>query len=299
MSARRTNARKVSIPGLERLRRVPRKSLAIVGIVSLVAFVAGYALTTVAFSATSALSDVALVPDIRGLTVDRAIERLEDDGLLLVVGDSFPNASAPEGSILAQSPLPGQEVSGGTEVSIILSTGQPKEIVPDVTTMELPLAIRTLEAAGFEVMAEEAEGGGPVGTVVEILPTAGTAAPLPAVVVLRVATSPAFWYMPDVVGLSEDSAVIALESTGLKVSELRYESIAGLPPYRVAAQLPLPGDSVDVNSFVRVLVSLPVVESPGGGPVDGEESVGEPAPAAPSDGSGTVPAASAANPTGN
>lgn len=290
----------MNVPGLERLRRVPRKVLVTVGTVSLVAFAIGYALTTVAFSATSARSDVALVPDVRGLTADRATERLEDDGLLLVVGDSFPNAGVPEGSILAQSPLPGQEVSGGTEVSIILSTGQPKEVVPDVTTMELPLAIRTLEAAGFQVMAEEAEGAGPVGTVVEIVPVAGTPAPLPATVVVRVATSPAFWYMPDVVGMQEDSAVVALESTGLTVAELRYESIAGLPPYRVAAQLPLPGDSVDVDTRVRVLVSLPLVEEREGGLPDDEESAGEPVPAAPFDGSsGPAPATSTSNPAGN
>lgn len=230
-------------------------------IVALIAFAVGYVITTVAFTATSAGTEVALVPDVRGLTIAQAMDRLEDDGFLLVVGDSFPNAGFPEGSVLAQSPLPGQEVGAGTEVNLIVSTGQLKEVVPDVTEMSLPLAIRTLEVAGFQVMTEEAEGEGAVGTIVGVTPEVGTPSVLPAVVVLRVAISPPFWYMPNVIGLPEDSAVVALESTGLKVSEVRYETIAGLPPYQVAAQLPLAGDSVDLNTYVRVLVGLPAVES--------------------------------------
>jgi serine/threonine-protein kinase len=239
------------------------------GGICLLSFIVGYGLITVAFSSMSGLADVALVPDIRGQSAGEASRRLDAMGFSLLVSDSFPNVEAAEGVILTQSPLPGQEVSAGIQVSVTVSTGGPKETVPDITGMPLPLARRTLEAAGFEVLTEDVAGAGPVGSIVETVPEVGTEVRFPAVVVLRISISPPYWFMPDVTGMGEDAAILTLESTGLKVSEVRYDRVSGFLPYQVAVQQPLAGDSVDVNTFVRVLISLPT-EDPGdfrdGGP---------------------------------
>jgi beta-lactam-binding protein with PASTA domain len=100
-------------------------------------------------------------------------------------------------------------------------------------------------------------GAGAVGSIVGTYPEIGTEARLPTTVVLRIATSPPWWPMPNVIGLGDDDAILALESSGLKVSEVRYERLSGLPPYQVAAQQPLAGDSVDVNTYVRIMINLP------------------------------------------
>lgn len=234
--------------------------LAIVAAVAIVAFGVGYGLTTVAFAAGGTGADVALVPDVRELTTAEAERRLSRAGFPMVVSDSFPNIEIPEGAVLAQSPLPGQEVSAGAEVSVIVSTGQPRPIVPDVSSMSVSMALRALEAAGFTVSMEDAPGEGSPGEIVGTVPEAGTPLPVPASVVLRIGASPDFVNMPLVLGMPEDSAVVSLEAAGLRVTEIRYEADATTPPYRVIFQNPAPGDSVDFQSPVRIRVSMPVVE---------------------------------------
>src|SRR5690606_28819819 len=123
-----------------------------------------------------------------------------------------PNIDIPQGAILAQSPLPGQEVSAGAEISVIVSTGQPRPSVPNVSGMSVSMAIRSLEAAGFEVVTEDVPGEGVAGDIIGTVPEAGSPLPIPAQVVLRIGASPLFVNMPLVVGLPEDSAVVSLES---------------------------------------------------------------------------------------
>ncbi len=239
---------------------IGRRAVVIVGVVALGAFLIGYGVTALAFTRGNAVTDIALVPDVRSLNMADATRQLRAADLSIAVGDSFPNAEVPEGAILAQTPLPGQEVSLGTEVRVILSTGQSRPIVPDVGVMPLAMAIRSLEAAGFEVVVEEAPGEGSVGRVVEVVPPAGTAVPLPASVVLRIGARPLYLQMPEVIGMTEDSAREAVEGAGLKVTEVRYEPNGTVAPYHVIAQVPAPGDSIDPGNMVRLFVSLPEVD---------------------------------------
>lgn len=269
-----------SATGLGRLIR-PRTA-AIVAVVAILSFGVGYGITAMAFTAGGAGADVALVPDVREMTLADAERRLSRAGFPMVVSDSFPNIGIPLGSVLAQSPLPGQEVAAGAEISVILSTGQPRPIVPDVASMSISMAIRSLEAAGFGVSMEDAPGEGSPGHIVGTVPEAGTPLPIPASVVIRVGASPLFVNMPLVLGMPEDSAVVSLEAAGLRVAEVRYEADASTPPYRVVFQDPAPGDSLDFQSAVRIRVSMPEVERPS---IDDEDAAdappSDPAPAAP------------------
>jgi beta-lactam-binding protein with PASTA domain len=247
------------------------RAMAAVAIVAVIAFGVGYGLTAMAFASGGAGADVALVPDVRELTLADAERRLSRAGFAMVVSDSFPNVDIPQGAVLAQSPLPGQEVSSGAEVSVIISSGQPRPIIPDVSSMSVSMAIRSLEAAGFTVSMEDAPGEGTPGAIVGTVPEAGTPLPVPASIVLRVGASPDFLNMPLVLGMPEDSAVVSLEAAGLRVTEVRYEADAASPPYRVIFQNPAPGDSVDFQGAVRLRVSMPVVGSGSDRPVDGAE----------------------------
>jgi serine/threonine-protein kinase len=240
--------------------RVNPKAVLVVGGVALGAFLIGYGVTALAFTTGNAATDIALVPDVRQLNLADATSRLRDADLTLAVGDSFPNAEVAAGAVLAQTPLPGQEVSIGSEVRVMVSTGQPRPVVPDVAAMPLAMALRSLQAAGFEVVVEEMPGEGSPGRVVDVAPTAGTSVPLPATVVLRVGAEPLFLWMPPVIGMLEDSARVALEDLGLQITEVRYESTSSEPPYRVLGQQPAPGDSIDPGMQVRLLVSLPEVD---------------------------------------
>jgi eukaryotic-like serine/threonine-protein kinase len=191
--------------------------------VGLAAFLIGFAITALAFTGGRAPADVVMVPDVREMQIADARRSMSAAGLGVELGDSFPNP-LPVGTVLAQSPLPGREVSPGIDVRLVLSSGPPRPSVPDVEAMPLALATRALQTAGFDVRVEEAPGEGSVGRVVAMNPAAGTPLQLPATVVLRVGAGAPLSTVPGVIGMLEDDAREALLGAGLSIGGVDYQS---------------------------------------------------------------------------
>lgn len=221
--------------------------------IALGAFIIGYGVTAFAFISGRAHSDVVTVPDVREMSFTDATRLLTRAGLQGIVSDSFPNPSIEAGAVIAQSPLPGQEVGPGAEVSIIVSSGPQRPEVPDVSTMALALATRALQTAGFQVLVEDAEpGDGPRGQIVEVVPAPGTSLALPATVRLRIGVGLGDFAMPFLVGMGEEAARDTLATLDLVLAEVVYESGVDVPPLEVVAQDPVPGDTVSEGSSVRL-----------------------------------------------
>lgn len=241
--------------------------LMIVG-VGAAAFLIGYGITALAYTRGASPSEVRLVPDVRDLTVPEARRLMDRAELTLAVGDSFPNAETPAGAILTQTPLPGQEVSPGVEVRVIVSTGQPRPRVPEVEAMPVALATRSLQAAGFDVLVEEAPGEGTPGRVVGVIPEPGTAVTLPATVRLRVGSGALEMPMPVLIGMDESTARQTVEAAGLTIGEIVYEGGGFGGPGEVVGQEPPPGESVSAGAEVRLRINAPF-ESTGPAGADG------------------------------
>ena len=62
-----------------------------------------------------------------------------------------PSPSLPPGSVLWQDPTSGVAVPRGTIVSLILASGIPRVMVPDVRGFDVEFAQRLLMAAGLRV----------------------------------------------------------------------------------------------------------------------------------------------------
>ncbi len=217
------------------------------------AFVIGYAVTALAFRGGRAPADVVTVPDLRELSFTEATATLDRVGLHGIVSDSFPNPNIPAGSVVAQTPLPGQEVSPETDVSFIVSTGPLRPEVPDVISMAIPLATRALQTAGFEVLVEEAEpGDGARGEIVEVVPAPGTRLALPATVRIRIGIGLGDFEMPFLVGMPEAAARDTIAALELELGEVVYESPEARGALEVVAQEPVPGDTVSAGAVVRL-----------------------------------------------
>lgn len=236
-----------------------RRIVFLVVAVGITAFVIGYGMTALAFTTGAAPADVVMVPDVRVMPVDDAEREMADVGLALAVGDSFPNPDVPAGAILTQSPLPGQEVSPGVEVTVIISTGPRRPLVPDVTEMPLTLAVRALQTAGFDVVVQDtifqdslalAEPG----SVVAIEPAPGTPLRLPASVRVLVGQAATVVAMPSLIGMLEENAREIIEGLGLELTEVLYPEARPNDAPGVIWQEPPPGDSIDVGSTVRLQV---------------------------------------------
>jgi len=128
----------------------------------------------------------ATVPDLTNHTQDAAQTALVDAGLLLGAVTPEPSTTVPSGEVIRQDPAAGVEVAKGSAVNIVVSSGSPSPspspsptastvTIRNVYGMDSTSATDTLTADGFDVKVKQKGGTGqPPGTVVEMVPEAGT-----------------------------------------------------------------------------------------------------------------------------
>lgn len=156
-----------------------------------VLFIAGYLIAVMLlFPPPPVPEDGISVPDLAGQTMGSARVLLEPLGLRLGDTVSLPHESAIEGTIIAQSPLPGQQTRTGSQIRVGLSAGPAAVTVPDVVGLGARRAATLLERLGFSVQQEFETSLETNGMVIRSTPSAGTRRPLPATVRLVVSSGP-------------------------------------------------------------------------------------------------------------
>ena len=237
-----------------------RRFLLQTALIAAVAFGIGYLLVTL-FLFGSAPDRVVTVPDLRGVGVEQARSTLERADLVFEAGSELVHPRVPAGSVLAQSPLPGQEVAPGSAVQVVVSAGRDRMPIPDVSRLGAEQAVQVLQRTGFRVLLQEVSDLRDSGQVVEIRPSAGTPVELPGRVQLVVSSGPPRVPVPDLYGLTEGEARAVLDDAGLSIGEIELEPISPERPGVVIGQNPAPEDSAAVGSAVQLtVVGLPPVE---------------------------------------
>jgi len=226
-----------------------------VGGVILGGWLLGYMVSTrLVFPAPPPPGDLFPIPDVRGLGVASASERLAGAGLSLGAVDSLLHPSVAVGLILGQSPLPGQVARPDAPVRVTISLGPQTRAVPDVRSLELSRARTVLETSGFLVRVDTVQSTIERGRVVSLVPQPGSAVPLPSEIRLAVSAGPPVVVMPFVLGLGEDEARTLLDSLGLVVSEVEEVFRFGRDQGIVVQQEPASDMELERGSSVRLQV---------------------------------------------
>lgn len=209
------------------------------------------------FPATSAAesSQLVEVPDLVGLTADEAREALGSADLEYRLGTEVAHRRAPEGAVLAQSPLPGQFARPGAPVSITLSLGPRRRVVPDLRGLSDRQGAIVLERLGFRTGRDSASSAVERGRVVGTRPGSGTELTLPAEVTVVVSRGPDVVQVPDLVGLHVDDVEGRLASAGLMLGEVQYDPEARAAPGRVVGQSPAPDFALRAGGRVSVRIA--------------------------------------------
>ena len=236
-----------------------RLLLRVLGI-GLGAFVVGYVLTTLLVFPGFGRQAIVTVPDLRGRTFGAARRIADQGGVDVARGPWLYHPTVDSGAVLAQSPLPGQEVTRGAVVRVTLSAGRERRPVPQVADLTAAQAQDLLRRTGFavrvrRVLSERAEG-----RVLGVKPEAGTVLPVLATVELTLSAGPPVVVVPivavpDLAGMPEPQARAALREAGLRLGEIAYEPGSPVPLGGIAAQSPSAGDSVRAGTPVRVTIS--------------------------------------------
>jgi serine/threonine-protein kinase len=197
---------------------------------------------------------VVAVPNVVGATADEARRVLEEAKLIVRVLEA-PSDTVPAGSVIAQSPSAGVELTPGSTVEITVSTGQEQAAVPSVVGMDLTNAENTLIAAGMTLGAVTEEGNdAPKGQVIVQSPEAGAAAPAGTAVAVIVSTGPASVPVPAVVNLARGDAEAQITGAGFAVDA--QEAAVSDPGQDgiVISQNPASGSSKPKGSTVTIVV---------------------------------------------
>jgi eukaryotic-like serine/threonine-protein kinase len=194
------------------------------------------------------------VPDVVGLTENRATQELEDAGLEARTRNRS-NAEVDEGEVFRQSPEAGATAEEGDTVTIFVSSGPGEVTVPNLLTLTEDQAEAALEDVGLELgrvrnrSSESAEG-----TVIEQNPGSGELLNEGEAVNIIISTGITTIAVPDVVGLPEADAVAAIEGEGL-TADVVTEPSDDVEEGIVIAQDPGEGTELEEGDTVQILVS--------------------------------------------
>jgi serine/threonine-protein kinase len=123
-------------------------------------------------------SPTVAVPALNGLTEAQAAGRLKAKHLYLGSVGTQTSSTVTQGTVMSQSVPATEQVARGTKVSVVLSSGPPEPIVPDVLNMPYVQAQDKLTGLGFQVRTSWKPGAGmQPGAVIKVVPAVGTPAP--------------------------------------------------------------------------------------------------------------------------
>lgn len=242
--------------GLARwIPRAGRRTWALGAGMIVAGWLVGYLVATrLVFPAPAPPGDLYEVPDLSGLDLNTARERIEGIGLELAGVDSVAHPTRPRSLILGQSPLPGQLALPDSPVRVTVSLGPERRAIPDVVGLLSDRARIVLEASGFVVVVDSTESEEPRGRVIDLDPEPGEEVALPAEVQLMISTGPPLVAMPLVLGMPRADAVAALDSMGLVVSEVEEVFRFGRDQGIVVEQEPAADTELRRGSEVRLSV---------------------------------------------
>ena len=196
------------------------------------------------------------VPAVSGLPLAQARADIVKANLVVGPVTTQSSATVPSGNVISTNPADGTNVKAHSSVSLLVSAGQAKKVVPNVTGMQEQAAISALDSAGLNSNVKQVQSSQPQNTVVSQSPPANSKVAPGTIVTLNVSAGGAS--VPNVIGQSQAAATQLLFSMGFKVNAVvSANAPAGTPPGIVFSQNPDPNSNAPSGATITIDVSPP------------------------------------------
>jgi serine/threonine-protein kinase len=197
------------------------------------------------------------VPDVREVTLDQGRLILETRKLFLLVESEREDPSIPEGSIINQSPVPGSFVKRGTPISVVVSKGERGLAIPNLCSVPLEEARKTLEEMGLKVgnITEQFSDSIIKGSIISTFPSLNSVVKEGAIIDLVVSTGKEEVLVPNVLGRRLGQAKETLEKASLKVGLIDYVCDVDKLFDIILRQNPRPGERVTKSTPVNLTIN--------------------------------------------
>lgn len=236
-------------------RGAPRRAFPYL-LVATTGFLAAYLILFFFAFPAEVIPDEAEVPNVVGMTFDRASRALTRAGFTTVEGEARFHRVVAAAVVLQQDPPADSRQKRGTEVRLAISAGQRSAEVPQLTGMTEQSARVALANAGFELgTINRQNSDNPRGMVFMTDPPPGDQVQLPATVNLIISEGPAIIIAPDLVGRTLPEARSLLEQIGLRLGNVSQDTSSFQIENTVLRQIPAGGQPVPTGGTVNVVVS--------------------------------------------
>ncbi len=228
-----------------------RVGIAIAAVVAIAAIAIAVLMFTGFFSSGEA------IPDVSGMTVEKATEALEDAGFEVdtTIEEEY-SEDIEEGYVIGTDPEAGTKAKAGSTVTLIVSLGYEETEVPDLEGKTAEEAKKLLAEAGLVAEAGDQEESDEVekGYIIRTEPEAGTTVAKGSTVIYIVSSGVGNVEVPDVAGYTQSSAVSTLESAGFEVNIVEANDDDISSGYVISTN-PSAGTTVAKGTTVTVTVS--------------------------------------------
>ena len=196
-----------------------------------------------------------VVPSLAGLTVKDARTELSDLGLRLEIGVEEFSEDVSEGKIIKSDPAGGGRVDPNGLVTVIVSKGKERFIIPDLVGLKPDVAQGLIEDNKLIVgeIVEEFSSELPKGLILRTSPVSGERVKRDTPLTLFISKGVEQVSLGDYKGKSGEQALNELVSAGFDV-KTRYIFSEDLPAGAVVSQTPGSGEA-DKGSTITLIVS--------------------------------------------
>jgi RHS repeat-associated protein len=198
------------------------------------------------------------VPEVTGQTKDNAQAALLAAGLVIGTITTNYSDTVPTNNIVSQDPPAGNSVAPGTAVKLVVSLGQEQVSIPNVVGMSQAAATAAIQSARCSLgsISTASSDVVPTGQVITQTPPGGTATISGAVVSLVISSGSPPLTIPDVIGLTQQSANDTLKAKGFVLGSVTNANSAIVTVGNIMSQNPAVGTITDKGVAVAVVVSL-------------------------------------------
>ncbi len=192
--------------------------------------------------------------DYTGINADDAIAELEGMGVVVKTSQEMSD-EVEEGQVIRQLPTAGQVVETGDSIRLFVSSGPNKFDLDNYVGSESKEAQTELETQGIIVsLTEEYNDSVPAGVVISQSPVAGTEMKKGDSVQLKVSLGAELMNVPNLLGLTVETANDALKNNNLKLGNVT-EISSGQAKGVVVKQSIAENTKVDKNTVVDIVIS--------------------------------------------
>ncbi|MFW6124450.1 MAG: PASTA domain-containing protein [Acidobacteriota bacterium] len=213
---------------------------------------------TLAYKITVA-GEMANVPDLTGMTLEEAKKILQEKKLSLVKSGTELNKKYERGEIIFQDPPPKSRVKLNKIVSVTLSAGLEKVVVPKFTGKNLQSLDALFQQEGLTKgnISHVHTSDFPAGRVISQYPPEETEVPVNSRIHLLVSQGALEqrYLMPDLLGKQASRVIQKLKGLGFRVGDIRRSSYPGLRSGIIINQNPSQGTMIKKRNIISLEVS--------------------------------------------